>query len=925
MQIKYVLLILLVTAFGVPSESRTITFKTSVSATKDVIHNQLRMGDPGPEGKALKVNNRYLTLNGQPVIPVMGECHYSRIPRNQWEDVLLKMKACGINIVASYVVWIHHEEVEGHFDWSGNKDLRAFAELCRKHDLWFYPRIGPWVHAEVRNGGTPDWILTNPEIKDRSNDAEYQHYAEGWYKQIGLQLNGLMYKDGGPVIGVQLENEYRRGRGGEAHILWLKNTARKYGFDVPLYTVTGWGNASVPAYEVIPLYGGYPDAPWQTDLNRGTSCDEFEFKPFRDSETIGNEGVQVKKPYVDNNAYPYFTCEVGVGIMNTDHRRLFINSKDGPGIIMSKIGSGSNLPGYYMFAGGTNPHGILTTLEENKEETGYWNTNPVVSYDFQAAIRESGQLNRSYFEVKKLHYFLNEFGDRLAPMEPVFPFEPDELNCALRTDQSSAFLFVSNYCRHNKSGEKKNIQFSAELHNETVTFPSKNTNIPDSAMFIWPVNFKMGVITLRYATVQPMCRVNNTWIFFETPGVDPELCFDAEGISEIKLHNNPVEKTGGNYVVKGIKPGLSARVSITGDDGSEINVIVLDKKEALNGWLLRAKEEKHFFVSDAGLYLNQEKLKAFSTSAAFDIYQLTENGSFNVQSFNVPVQAVKVGVHETKPLDSAKWLISSEGQPPTGKSKLMHRFFLKEFMLNNASDIKSATLTIYVQGTSHVQVNSRWINSNIKANRLNTIDMTGYVQKGENKLLLEFPYQSSQQMFAAKLEVNYFNRDRETIYSDQSWLANDNYRYPSFLTDYNGFKAPKIIEGQRPEYVCDITGITYALMFPDDYPEGLNNLYLEIDYTGNKARVYHDGRLIADDFYNGTTWSTGINRLGFYPAGQILTLEIDPLKDATRVYFDIQGAAEKAKEANVESVRLIPEYKMTFEIKNDRLIRDRIK
>ena len=78
----------------------------------------LKMGNPGPAGKELLVNNHYLMLNGQPIIPVMGEVHFSRIPRSQWEDVILKMKACGINVIPTYVLWIHHEEIEGQFEWS---------------------------------------------------------------------------------------------------------------------------------------------------------------------------------------------------------------------------------------------------------------------------------------------------------------------------------------------------------------------------------------------------------------------------------------------------------------------------------------------------------------------------------------------------------------------------------------------------------------------------------------------------------------------------------------------------------------------------------------------------------------------------------------------------------------------------------------
>ena len=97
--------------------------------------------------------------DGRPWLPVMGEIHYSRVPREDWDEAILKMKADGIEIIATYVFWIHHEEVEGQFDWSGNRSLRDFVTACRRHGMWVLARIGPWCHGEVRNGGFPDWLL----------------------------------------------------------------------------------------------------------------------------------------------------------------------------------------------------------------------------------------------------------------------------------------------------------------------------------------------------------------------------------------------------------------------------------------------------------------------------------------------------------------------------------------------------------------------------------------------------------------------------------------------------------------------------------------------------------------------------------------------------------------------------------------------
>ena len=126
----------------------------------------------------------------------------------------------------------------------------------------------------------------------------------------------------------------------------------------------------MPEYEVIPLWGAYPDAPWEKNLQKLMDCNDFQFNTLGDNERIGNELPKQHSQYMNYNMYPFFTCEMGVGIMNTAHRRLIISPIDGFALVTSKIGSGSNMLGYYVFAGGSNPHGLLTSMEENQDETG---------------------------------------------------------------------------------------------------------------------------------------------------------------------------------------------------------------------------------------------------------------------------------------------------------------------------------------------------------------------------------------------------------------------------------------------------------------------------------------------------------------------------------------------------------------------------
>ena len=122
----------------------------------------------------------------------MGEIHFSRLPHEYWEEAILKMKSGGINVISTYVFWSIHEEKEGVFDWSGDRDLRHFLELCKKHNLNVLVRIGPFCHGEIRNGGIPDWIYGRP-FEVRSNDEGYLFYAKRLYHNIAEQLKGLYY------------------------------------------------------------------------------------------------------------------------------------------------------------------------------------------------------------------------------------------------------------------------------------------------------------------------------------------------------------------------------------------------------------------------------------------------------------------------------------------------------------------------------------------------------------------------------------------------------------------------------------------------------------------------------------------------------------------------------------------------------------
>ncbi|WIV17175.1 beta-galactosidase [Paenibacillus polygoni] len=501
----------------------------------EVLQNHLNLGGENPAGEKINVTSLYITRNGKPSIPVMGEFHYSRYNRSDWYEELCKMKAGGITLVSTYVFWIYHEESEGVFDFSGDNDLRAFILECKKAGLEAVIRIGPWAHGECRNGGLPDWLLQKP-FKLRENNPEYLKKVHIFYENISKQVQGLFYKDGGNIIAVQLENELTNDA---EHLATLKEMAVECGMIAPIYTVTGWNaveGARIPVDEVFPVFGGYCDAPWDDHLNQLPPSPHYFFTGMRNDTGIGadllpqaiEEDGQWRLPY---ERYPFATCELGGGIQVTHHRRPIIKGMDIYSISLVKLGDGNNLIGYYMYHGGTNKIGKLSTFQESKA-TGYPNDYPILSYDFQCALSEYGEVREQYRLLNILHLFVQDFEETLAPMtrveaeNSVSREDTTSLRYVMRTDGKSGYVFVNHYQRLSKLKDVRNVI----IDTGSVIFPS--INVCGEVSFFMPFHMELSGIILDYATAQPLCRKGDTYFFAQIPGITPEYQFsDGQNIT----------------------------------------------------------------------------------------------------------------------------------------------------------------------------------------------------------------------------------------------------------------------------------------------------------------------------------------------------------------------------------------------------------
>lgn len=565
-------------------------------------------GGVSPQGMELVVNSRWITRNGKPWIPVMGEFHFSRFPREDWAESLGKMRAGGVNIVATYLFWIHHEEEEGQFRFDGDRDVGAFVRTCAEQGLEVMLRIGPWAHGECRNGGFPDWLLKKP-YDIRSNTPEYLELVRRLFEAIHSQVAGMMFKDGGPVIGIQLENEFGHcgglhGEEGYQHIRNLKRIARDIGFEVPFYTTTGWGGGIVVDGETLPVLGGYADAPWAQHVEPLPPSDMFLFAPLVADTGIGtdlSEGQAHHFTY-DVQANPYFTAELGGGLQVTHHRRPVVEAMDVEAMTLVKLGCGANLLGYYMYHGGTNPIGELSTLQESRA-TGYANDLPEWSYDFQAPLGEYGQVRQSWKQLRLLHLFLQSYGARLAAMPYSLPEvnvrdagDLDGLRVSVRGREGSGFLFVNRHQRGETLSDMQEVVFSIETPaagNTPLLFPK--TPLRAGQAHIWPFNMDLDGVVLCSATAQPLCRLEGpdviTHVFFAPEGMGAELRFAGGSLLEVA--------PGGRECVRFSAP--SAPIAMTGnlpDSFKPVEVLVLTRTDAENAQRVHLGDRDALLVSE---------------------------------------------------------------------------------------------------------------------------------------------------------------------------------------------------------------------------------------------------------------------------------------------------------------------------------------
>jgi beta-galactosidase len=311
-------------------------------------------------------------LDGKPFQMISGEMHPARIPVEYWRHRIRMAKAMGCNTIAAYIFWNYHESDSGIFDFqTGNHNLAQFIHIVQEEGMWLILRPGPYVCAEWDFGGLPSYLLSIPDIKVRCMDSRYTKAVERYLQKLALQVKTLQITRGGPILMVQIENEYGSYGNDRIYMQWLKDVWKKNGIEVPFYTSDGATPHMLEA-------GSLPDA--AIGLDPGTNASEFS------AATKANPDV----PSFCSELYPGWLTHWGEKWQRPDTTNLL---KDVRWLMDNKKSFN-----FYVIHGGTN--------------FGYWaganafsptQYQPdVTSYDYDAPINEMGQATPKFYALRNL-------------------------------------------------------------------------------------------------------------------------------------------------------------------------------------------------------------------------------------------------------------------------------------------------------------------------------------------------------------------------------------------------------------------------------------------------------------------------------------------------------------------------------------------
>lgn len=314
-----------------------------------------------------KIEGGQFILDGRPVQLICGEMHYPRIPQEYWRDRIRRAKAMGINTISTYVFWNIHERRPGVFDFKGQADLAKFVRTAQEEGMYVVLRPGPYVCAEWDFGGFPYWLQKNRDMVWRSDDPAFLAACSRYIKRLGRELAPLTVTNGGPILLVQVENEYGSYSNDRTYLGKLRDMIVEAGFNVPLITCDGAGQ--------MPngwLQGALPTVNGAVGEDIQRSIDRF------------------------HPGGPYFVAEFYPAWFDVWGKRHSRRDYRGPAAQLDWMLSHGVSVSMYMFHGGTN------FSYTNGANTSYGYEPQPTSYDYDAPLGEYGNATEKYHAFREV-------------------------------------------------------------------------------------------------------------------------------------------------------------------------------------------------------------------------------------------------------------------------------------------------------------------------------------------------------------------------------------------------------------------------------------------------------------------------------------------------------------------------------------------
>ncbi len=357
--------------------------KTNLLFKSLAVAAALGLGANGAMADTFAVGDGTFLLNDEPFVVKAAELHYPRIPKEYWEHRIQMVKALGMNTVCLYVFWNIHEPQEGQFDFEGQNDIAEFCRLAQKHDMKVIVRPGPYVCAEWEMGGLPWWLLKKKDIALREQDPYFMERVKLFEQEVGKQLTPLTIENGGPIIMVQVENEYGSYGVDKPYVSAIRDIVKEAGFDNVTPFQCDWSSNFTN--------NGLDDLVWTMNFGTGANIDE-QFAKLKE--------LRPNSPLMCSEFWSGWFDKWGANHETRDAKDMV----EGIDEMLSKGISFS----LYMTHGGTS--------------FGHWAgaNSPgfapdVTSYDYDAPITEWGTVTPKY---DLLRTTLQKYSDKKLPAPP---------------------------------------------------------------------------------------------------------------------------------------------------------------------------------------------------------------------------------------------------------------------------------------------------------------------------------------------------------------------------------------------------------------------------------------------------------------------------------------------------------------------------